>query len=336
MSSSSSIFRLSASASHPLPFGATSTTTVWTSASATVGAVLHLTIPTASSQHPTPHTVLPIPTSLGAKFYPDGLPVLVLTQVNAVVFDAEGGGVLSTVTAVQRAPDETGGVRSEGASAVMGNGWAGWTKAQMDGVIVAGVLVAAIVAGMLVWCVRRRGVWQRRGEGRMRSIRERRRRWWKNVRGDTKSLGRSVRKAARREKMRLGSDDEERAEAWERFRREAPRGAEEMKDQTERSRAANAVVHLDEARTVAWRNGRPAEEAYEMSHAIQRPDSFKRIQHQALVPQHHTSGEKEPETPQDSGSSGKSFASKDLSNYRGWRAQQRRAENARRGLENQF
>lgn len=74
-----------------------------------------------------------------------------------MLFDAEGGGVLSTVTTVQRAPDATGSVRTEGASTVVGNGWAGWTKAQMDGVIAAGVLVAAIVVGMLVWCARRRG-----------------------------------------------------------------------------------------------------------------------------------------------------------------------------------
>lgn len=258
-----------------------------------------------------------------------------LTQVNAVVFDAEGGGVLSTVTAVQRAPDVTGSVRTEGASAAVRNDWAGWTKAQMDGVIVAGVLVAAIVVGMLGWCARRRGVWQRRGEGQMRRMSERRRRWWKNMRNDTKSPGGGVQKAARRERMRLGTDDEERAEAWERFRREAPRGAEEMKDQTERGRAAIAVGHHDEAKTVFGRNRRPTEEAYEMSDSVQRRDSFNRIQHQALVPQYHTSGEKDPDTPPDSGGSGKSLASKDMSNYRAWRAQQRRAENARPNLENQ-
>ncbi|KAI4207462.1 MAG: hypothetical protein LQ346_000507 [Caloplaca aetnensis] len=333
-SSSSSIPRLSASVPHPLPFGATSTTTLSTTASATIGAVLHLTIPTASSPHPTPYTLLPVPTSPGAKFYPDGLPVLVLTQVDAVVFDVDGGRVLSTVTAVQRAPDATGSVKTEGASAVIGNGWAGWTKAQMDGVIVAGVLVAAIVAGMLVWCLQRRGVWQRRGERKMRRMRERRKKWWRDLRDEPRSIGKGVHKAARRERKRLGSDDEERAEAWKRSMREAPRRPEEMKDGTERGRAVVRAVRQEKARTVAGRNHGPAEEAYEMSDAVRRPDSFNQIQQQALIPQYIPCGQRDADTPPDSGSSGKSLASRDTSKYRAWRAQQRRAENARPGLEN--
>ncbi|KAL8906822.1 MAG: hypothetical protein Q9207_001810 [Kuettlingeria erythrocarpa] len=335
-SSSPSIPRLSASVSHPLPFGATSTITLSTTTSATIGAVLYLTIPTASSLHPTPYTLLPVPTSLGAKFYPDGLPVLVLTQVDAVVFDADGGRLLSTVTAVQREPDTTGGVKTEGASTVVGNGWAGWTKAQMDGVIVAGVLVAAIVAGMLVWCVRRRGVWQRRGERKMRRMRERRRKWWTDMRDEPKSVGEGVHKAAHRGRMRMGTDDEERAVAWKRSKREAPRSPVEMKDGTERGRAVVRAVRQDKARTVAGRNHGPAERAYEMKDAVQRRNSFNQIQQQAFVPPYLTCGQKDADTPPDSGSIGKSLASRDTSNYRAWRAQQRRAENSRPGLDNQF
>ncbi len=198
--------------------------------------MLHLTIPTASSPQPTPYTLLAVPTSRGAKFYPDGLPVLVLTQVDAVVVDVVGGGVLSTVTTVQRVSGATAGVKTEGANAVVGNGWAGWTKAQMDGVIVAGVVVAAIVAGMLVWCVRRRGVWQRRGERKKRRMRERRRKWWMDVRDEPKGVREGIHQAAQRGRTTLESDDEERADAWKRFKREAPRSPEEIKDGTERGR----------------------------------------------------------------------------------------------------
>lgn len=180
------------------------------------------------------------------------------------------------------------------------------------------------------------GVWQRREEGKMRRMRQRRRRWWKNMRDDTKSLRGGVQKAARKERMKLGSDDEERAEPWERFRREAPRGPEGVNNETERGRAVIAPIHHDKARAVSGRNRRPTEEAYEMSDAVQRRDSFNKIQHQVLVPQDHTSGEKDPDTRPDSGSSGKSLASGDMSNYRAWRAQQQRAENARPGLENRF
>lgn len=322
MSSSSSLPRMSASPSYPIPFGFTTTTTLTTTTSATIGAVIRLTIPTPSTPILTSYTTPPLATSSGAKEYPYGLPILVLTQLDVVVFDAHGGGVISTVTTVQRAPGATAmGIEGDGDMRLYErNDWGAWTRRERGGVIAACVLVVGVVVGMLVWCVTRKGVWERRGERKRRRMKGRTR-WWR-MQDPERSVRGNKQRARDRKRERLGTDDEERA-GWEGNRQEEPRTSEERV----RARAAPATVPAvpnGEVREIAGTHRGPAVAIYQTNGAL-RPDSFNQIQHQALIPESQRNKTGLPDTPRSSGGSGGSGR---VSAYRALRAQQRRAERA--------
>ncbi|KAI9813936.1 MAG: hypothetical protein M1832_006021 [Thelocarpon impressellum] len=78
--------------SYPIIWGATRTTTFETSVTAEPGDVVFLRFPTLTGPVPTEYTTLPAPTDPAAKDFPNGLPVLVLTQVNGAPSTIHGGG----------------------------------------------------------------------------------------------------------------------------------------------------------------------------------------------------------------------------------------------------
>ncbi|KAL9029785.1 MAG: hypothetical protein Q9180_006987, partial [Flavoplaca navasiana] len=156
-----------ASPSHSLPFYTTTTTTLRTTTSATIGAVIHLTFPTPLTPIVTSYTTPPIPDSPASKVYPYGLPILVLTELDAVVYDPIGKEIVSTVTTVQAAPPGATGGASDGEKVdrdeYLRNTWSEWTEAERASVI-AGIVVALVFTiGMLLWCCCRTKAWGKRG-----------------------------------------------------------------------------------------------------------------------------------------------------------------------------
>ncbi|KAL8679171.1 MAG: hypothetical protein Q9186_004515 [Xanthomendoza sp. 1 TL-2023] len=150
--------------SYPLPFYTTTTTTVLHTTTASIGAVLHLTIPTPATPVPTSYTTPPSPASPDGKAYPNGLPILVLTELDVVVYDASRNEALTTLTTVQSAPGATDDAVKPDGDAYLKNDWGDWTRAERAGVI-AGIVVAVMLTmGMLLWCCCRRRAWGRRGE----------------------------------------------------------------------------------------------------------------------------------------------------------------------------
>ncbi|KAL8873161.1 MAG: hypothetical protein Q9174_001330 [Haloplaca sp. 1 TL-2023] len=148
-----------------LPFYTTTTTTLHTTVPASVGQVLHLTIPAPDPEERLSYTDPPRPSLPGEKAYPYPLPVLVVTQLEAVVSDtAPGGKILSTITTVRAPPDATDTEAASQISGDAGNDWKDWTAAERVGVIAGAVVAAGIVVGLLLWCMLRRKVWEKRGQ----------------------------------------------------------------------------------------------------------------------------------------------------------------------------
>ena len=169
-----------------LPFYTTTTTTLHTTVPASVGQVLHLTIPAADPTERLCYTTPPRPKSPDEKAYPYPLPILVVTQLEAVISDsAHGGKILSTITTVRRAPDATDTEASFPMGGEVGNDWKDWTAAERGGVIAGAVVAAGVVAGLLLWCMLRRRVWEKRGQRNRRRMKERSQTWagghqWRN------------------------------------------------------------------------------------------------------------------------------------------------------------
>ncbi|KAL8808644.1 MAG: hypothetical protein Q9200_004160 [Gallowayella weberi] len=165
--------------SDPLPFYTTTTTTILYTTTATIGAVLHLTIPTPLTPVPTSYTAIPLPASPDSKAYPDGLPILVLTELDAVVYDTSRNEALTTVTTVQKPPGATDTVEAE-RDAYSKNDWGDWTGAERAGVIAGIVVTVVFTTGMLLWCCCRHTAWGRRAERkrRRRGVRHREKGSW--------------------------------------------------------------------------------------------------------------------------------------------------------------
>lgn len=166
-----SLSYMPASPSHPLPFYTTTTTTLRTTTSATIGAVIHLTFPTPLTPIVTSYTTPPIPDSPTSKAYPYGLPILVLTELDAMVYDPLGKEIVSTVTTVQAAPRGVIGDANDGGKVdrdeYLRNAWSEWTEAERASVIAGIVLALVFTIGMLLWCCCRSKAWGTRG-GRKR------------------------------------------------------------------------------------------------------------------------------------------------------------------------
>ncbi|KAL9001466.1 MAG: hypothetical protein Q9169_000041 [Polycauliona sp. 2 TL-2023] len=301
--------------SYPLPFYSTTTTTLHTTTSATIGAILHLTIPTPLTPIPTSYTTPPIPDSPASKAYPYGLPILVLTELDAVVYDPSGRKVVSTVTTVQTAP---GGGATEMADgkAYLKNAWGEWTPAERGGVVAGIVLVVVFMMGMGVWCCCRSGAWEKRGrkKGRRRSsLREGDRKRW---RWDTKKkIG--LPKDVEMESEVGGKDEAKRPEV---------RGAKRMEGLPKISitRQSPETPQEDLHGTRAVRGREPAGEPYQMSGALQVPRRPAATLLRSPVSAAHVGAEGRQAT-QFVGEADQ----RRTSAYRAMRAQERREERAR-------
>ncbi|KAI4226567.1 MAG: hypothetical protein L6R36_003052 [Xanthoria steineri] len=263
--------QMPAGPSNPLPFYTTTTTTLHTTISATIGAVLHLEIPTPITPMPTSYTTPPTPESPASKAYPYGLPILVLTELDAVVYDPLGNEVLSTVKTVQARPGgATEAVDDSGKTdrdADMRNAWSDWTKAERAGVMVGLVIAVVITMGMLLWCRCRNRAWDRRGVRRRRK-RMREEKWGKE---ESKKIGRVEKKNDVPKDLELASGPGGRAVEKEVGAKSSKR--REGLPEISVSRESPGTVLKDRKGAPADGDRKPTGKPYQMSGALQIPRS---------------------------------------------------------------
>ncbi|KAL9613307.1 MAG: hypothetical protein Q9167_002128 [Letrouitia subvulpina] len=159
-----------------LPYALTLTTTFTTTLSASIGAIIHPSLPSPTTTPPTLYTTpTALPSNSAVKAYPQGLPILVVTQLDAAIWDVAAGRVLSTAT---RVFGPTGAVESGAASAIGSSSaetgkeqgaWKGWTWAERGGVLVASTVCAVVLMGVLGYVLLKRWKSRRRRRGRI---------WW--------------------------------------------------------------------------------------------------------------------------------------------------------------
>ena len=143
---------------YPTVWGATRTTTFVTSVTAEPGDVIFLRFPVQTPPPPTEYTTLPAPSDPGAKGYPNGLPILILTQVNGVIFDPQST-TLTTATVVQQLPPGFSTDINDGKLALVSPSykWSTWTSAERGGVVAAAVLSGLVLITLFVYtCMLRR------------------------------------------------------------------------------------------------------------------------------------------------------------------------------------
>lgn len=268
--------------SNPLPFYTTTTTTLHTTISATIGAVLQLEIPTPITPAPTSYTTPPTPDSPASKAYPYGLPILVLTQLDAVVYDPLGSKVVSTVSTVEAAPGGTTGAVDDAGKmdrdADLKNAWSDWTEAERAGVMVGIVVAVVITVGMLLWCCCRNRASERRGE-RKRWTRMREERWWKEA---SKKFGRAEKKDDIPIDLELASGPGGKAVEKEVGARSS-KGREGLPE-ISFSRESPVTVLEDRKRAPADGERKLAGRPYQMSGALQIPRSPAPMQLRAPTP----------------------------------------------------
>ncbi|KAL8982395.1 MAG: hypothetical protein Q9205_003075 [Flavoplaca limonia] len=264
-----------ASPSHPLPFYTTTTTTLHTTTSATIGAVLHLTFPTPLTPIVTSYTTPPVPDTPASKAYPYGLPILVLTELDAVVYDPIGKEIVSTVTTVQAAPPGATGGASVGEKVdrdeYLKNAWSEWTEAERASVI-AGIVVALVFTmGMLLWCCCRSKAWGKRGGEKRRRSGMRVKNGWRGKKD--KGVEKEVEST---NDVELESDV--RMEAVGKDVGESSAKRVEGLPEISITRESPDTVRQDTSLPPATRGLQPAGELYQMSGALQVPNSPSRSQ----------------------------------------------------------
>ncbi|KAH0544918.1 hypothetical protein FGG08_000998 [Glutinoglossum americanum] len=141
---------------YPTVWGATRTTTITTTITAVPGDVVFLQFPT---QTPPPDlqytTVSSVPGDPNSKLYPNGLPILVLTQLNGIVVNPQNQ-TLTVVSTVQAAPQRFSSDTDSGKVdyALPDSNWSSWSLAEKGGVIaatiLAGLLLIAVCAYMCI------------------------------------------------------------------------------------------------------------------------------------------------------------------------------------------
>jgi hypothetical protein len=144
--------------SYPIIFGGTRTTTFGTTVTAEPGDVIFFKFPTLTAPPPVEYTTRVVDTDGESKHYPNGLPILVLTQVEGVVLNS-ASTTLTTATVVQATPLEftTDPSTEKVALRDPEHKWSTWSTAERGGVIAAVVLSAFLVMAFLAYlCVMRR------------------------------------------------------------------------------------------------------------------------------------------------------------------------------------
>ncbi|KAI9888321.1 MAG: hypothetical protein M1814_000574 [Vezdaea aestivalis] len=160
----------------PTIYGHTQTRTLSTTVVANPGEVLFLSFPQPTTSEPTQYTTLPLPTNTAAKQFPNGQPILFLTQVEGIVFNDQGRAI-TTATIVQAppapyTPDPAGGkVALEDPSYE----WKSWSPGEKAGVVIACVVAFVLISSLLIYlcAIRRQRNKKERGHETRRSSHER-------------------------------------------------------------------------------------------------------------------------------------------------------------------
>ncbi|KAI9876859.1 MAG: hypothetical protein M1830_005446 [Pleopsidium flavum] len=142
----------------PTIWGATRTTTFTTIATGTPGEVVYFNFPILTASQSLDYTTLPSPTASNSKQFPNGQPILVLTQVNGVIMNPQGQ-VLSTATVVQAPPPLYPTLPPGGKVNLVEPSykWSTWSAGERAGVIVAIVLaILGLLAALWYICGLRR------------------------------------------------------------------------------------------------------------------------------------------------------------------------------------
>jgi hypothetical protein len=132
----------------PTIWGATRTTTITTVITAAPGDVVFLQFPTQTSPPTLEYTTISqVPDDPNSKIFPNGLPILVLTQLNGVIVDQQNQ-TLTTVSTVQTAPQPLSFDPDAKLKLVKPNGgWSHWNSAEKIGVIAAAALAGLLLVG---------------------------------------------------------------------------------------------------------------------------------------------------------------------------------------------
>ncbi|KAI9843614.1 MAG: hypothetical protein M1837_006196 [Sclerophora amabilis] len=141
-----------AATTYPTVWGATSTTTVSTTAMAEIGDVVFLRFPKLTEPQQFEYTTRPVPTNPNSKQYPDGQPILVLTQVEGAIMNSQSS-ILTTATAVQAPPPGFSSSQDSNKLSLMEPAfkWSTWSSAEKGGIIAAAVLAVLVILGFTVY-----------------------------------------------------------------------------------------------------------------------------------------------------------------------------------------
>ncbi|KAL9023403.1 MAG: hypothetical protein Q9196_007224 [Gyalolechia fulgens] len=311
-----SLATLPGSHNYPQPSYATTTATLTThhhcSRRCDLASLKHCLHP---SRRPTRHLLFQPPPK--GKEYPLGLPFLVLTHLDATVFDPGRRSVIMTATTIQVIPDAPTVTEAGSANAYEIHGWSDWTFNEVGGMIAAIVITTVVTLVSLGWCAKRRRVWRRRGE--TNGMRKGGREWWRADEHDSnKDVSGAEMKLAKK-RMRRRGDDEESP-----FGR---RSSQEMRAGGSKDTGARLGVvrtaRSDEAQFEAVQGLSPAMEVYQVSGARQRtPSPVLKLQGQLGPGNQTTQREFLAPQPNSEGSCGT------MSAYRAMRMQERRQERA--------
>ncbi len=143
---------------NPTVWGATRTTTFTTTVTGTPSEVIYIAFPTLTSTLPLEYTTLPSPSNSNSKIFPNGQPILVLTQVDGVIVDPTGQ-TISTATVVQAPPPLYPTLPAGNKINLVDPSykWATWSRGERAGVIVAIVVaVLGMIAAFWYVCAQRR------------------------------------------------------------------------------------------------------------------------------------------------------------------------------------
>jgi hypothetical protein len=137
----------------PVLYGVTKTLSFMTTLTAKPGDVVYLAFPTPTGPPISSMTTLSVqPTDLSSKQFPNGMPILFLTQVEGVVLDSLSH-TLTTITQIQTPPAPWVSPDGKVALAVPHNDWGTWSDAGKIGVAVAAVLAGLItIAALIYFC----------------------------------------------------------------------------------------------------------------------------------------------------------------------------------------
>ena len=137
---------------YPIAYGATSTLTISTSLTANPGEVVYLQFPSATKSQAIEYTTLLIPTDPDLKQFPNGQPILVLTQVEGILINS-ASSTFSTATIVQAPSPQPTSDPANGKLILVDPlyNYSTWSRGERIGVIIAAVATFIAVVFLLAY-----------------------------------------------------------------------------------------------------------------------------------------------------------------------------------------